>query len=75
MRRREAGEESRLTLEKDGSGLTFENPRLRVQLGPDSAMTSMTLQEEFDGVFSLGRVAEMVVILTGVVNTLPFLFV
>ncbi|MBS3783701.1 MAG: hypothetical protein KGY78_04580, partial [Anaerolineae bacterium] len=59
----------------DGAGMTFENPRLLVRLGPDSSMTSMTLKERFEGSFSLKYAAEMVVILTGVLNTLPFLLV
>jgi putative selenate reductase len=75
MRRREGGEESRLMLEEDGGGMTFENPQLSLRLGPDSCMTSMALKETFDGTFSLKHAAEMVVILTGVLNTLPFLLV
>ena len=75
VRRREGGEESGLTLEDAGEGMTFENPRLLVRLGPDSSMTSMSLKESFEGSFSLKYAAEMVVILTGVLNALPFLLV
>jgi len=73
--RREGGEKSRLTLDKDGSGMTFENHQLSLRLGPDSSMMSMTLKESFGGAFSLRYTAEMIVILTGVLNSLPFLLV
>jgi putative selenate reductase len=75
MRRREGGEESRLTLEQGQGGMTFENRRLSLQVGPDSDTRSMTLKESFEGVFSLKPVAEMVVILEGVLRTLPFVLV
>jgi putative selenate reductase len=75
IRRREGSEESRLTLVEGGTGMTFENRQLRVELGSDTTVTSMALKEEFDGVFSLRPAAEMVVVLTGVLNTLPFLLV
>jgi putative selenate reductase len=73
IRRRDGGEESWLMLERDGGGMTFENQHLRLQVGPDSAMTSMRLKEAFEGEFSLKHAAEMVVILEGVLETLPFL--
>jgi hypothetical protein len=60
-------------LERDGGGMTFENQHVRLQVGPDSAMASMTLKESFEEELSLKHVAEMVVILQGVVETLPFL--
>ncbi len=75
IHRREGGEASWLTLEEDEGGMTFENPRLRLELGPDSSMASMTLKESFEGTFSMRHAAEMVVILTGVLNSLPFLLV
>lgn len=75
IRRREDGEESSLTLDEGGDGMTFEDRRLNLQLGPDSAMRSMTLKESFEGVFSLRHVAEMVVIMDGVLRTLPFVLV
>jgi len=75
IRRREGGETSWLTLEEDGGGMTFEDARLRVELGPDSSMTAMELKRSFEGTFSMKHAAEMVVILTGVLNTLPFLLV
>jgi putative selenate reductase len=73
IRRRDGGEESWLMLERDGGGMTFENQHLRLQVGPDSAMTSMRLKEAFEGESSLKHAAEMVVILEGVLETLPFL--
>ena len=75
IRRREGGEESRLTLALDGGGMTFENPRLLLRLGPDATMTAMTLKENFEGTFSLRPAAEMIAILTGVRKSLPFLLV
>jgi putative selenate reductase len=75
IRRREAGAESRLTLEEGGAGMMFENSQLSLRLGPDSSVTSPTLKESFKGTFSLKNAAEMVVILTGILNTLPFLLV
>jgi putative selenate reductase len=75
IRRREDGEESCLTLEEGEGGMTFENQQLSLQVGPDADMQSMTLKESFEGDFSLKHVAEMVVILQGVLSTLPFLLV
>ena len=75
MRRREGGETSRLTLEEAGGGMTYEDSRLLLHLGPDATMASMTLKQRFEGSFSLKHAAEMILILTGVLNTLPFLLV
>ncbi len=75
IRRREGGEESRLILEDGDGGMTFENDRLSLRVGPDVDVRSMTLKESFEGVFSLKQAAEMVVVLEGVVRTLPFLLV
>jgi putative selenate reductase len=73
IRRREGGEESWVMLERGEGGMTFEDQHLRLRVGPDAAMTSMRLKESFEGEFSLKHVAEMVVILEGVLETLPFL--
>ncbi len=81
IRRREGGEESRLTLEGEkgsadaASAMTFENPQLSLRLGPNASMTSMTLKRSFEGTFSLRHAAEMIVVLTGVLEALPFLVV
>ena len=75
IRRREDGEESCLTLEEGEGGMTFENHHLSLRVGPDADMRSMTLKESFEGDFSLKHVAEMVVILQGVLSTLPFVLV
>jgi putative selenate reductase len=75
IRRREGGEESSVILEAGNGGMTFENQYLRLRARPDSEPTSMTLKEIFEGEFSLKHSAEMVVILEGVLRTLPFLLV
>jgi hypothetical protein len=75
IRRRESGEESWLMLQGGDEGMTFENQHLRLRVGPGLDMTSMTLQESFVGEFSVKHVAEMIVILEGVLETLPFLLV
>jgi putative selenate reductase len=81
IRRREGGEESRLALggegdRSDAAGtMVFENPQLSLRLGPDASMTSMTLKRSFERTFSLRHAAEMIVVLTGVLETLPFLVV
>ncbi|MFW6082619.1 MAG: FAD-dependent oxidoreductase, partial [Chloroflexota bacterium] len=75
IRRRENGVGSSLKLDRERGGMTFENPQLRVELGPDVTMRSTRLKESFEGTFSLKHAAEMVVILTGVMRTLPFLLV
>jgi putative selenate reductase len=73
IRRREGGEESSLLLERGGAGVTFENRHLRVHVGPGPEFAPMTLKESFEGSFSLKPAAEMLVILEGALETLPFL--
>ena len=75
IHRREGGDPSRLTLEGAGGGMTYEDSRLLIQLGPEATMASTTLKRSFEGSFSLKHAAEMILILTGVLNTLPFLLV
>jgi hypothetical protein len=55
--------------------MTFENSQLSLQVGPDADMWSMTLRGSFEGEFSTKHVAEMIVILDGVLRTLPFVLV
>lgn len=75
IRRRADGDESWLSL-RDGNRVTeFENARLSLEVGADSDVEAMTLKRSFEGVFSLQHVAEMVVVLGGVLRTLPFVLV
>ena len=75
IRRRDGGEESSLTLQGEDPGMAFEDRWLKLRLSPDSEVRSMTLKESFEGMFSLRSVAEMSVILEGVLRTLPFVVV
>lgn len=75
IHRRDGGEESSLTRQSGDRGMTFEDRWLKLTLSPDSDVRSMTLKETFEGVFSLRPVAEMSVILEGVLWTLPFVVV
>jgi len=75
IRRREGGRESRLTLKEGNGGMAFENSQLSLQVGPGSSAESMRLKESFEGTFSLKHAAEMVVVLEGVLRTLPFVLV
>jgi len=71
IRRREGGNESRLSL--DGDEITFENASLTISLSPDFELRRMELKEPFEGTFSLKEAAEMALILKGVTASLPFL--
>jgi putative selenate reductase len=73
IRRREGGEESRLTVGDDGGGMVFENRWLRVALSPGFQVESMELKEPFEGAFSLAGAAEMALILRGIEGSLHFL--
>jgi putative selenate reductase len=72
LRRREGGEESRLSLDEDGM-MTFEDERVMLTVTPELAIEAMTLKRRFDGAFSLVGLAEMRLIFEGVVASLPFL--
>jgi putative selenate reductase len=71
VRRREGGQETRLTMQD--SGFTFENAQVRLSLSPDFQIREMALREAFEGSVSLRGAAEMAVILKGVSGSLPFL--
>jgi putative selenate reductase len=71
IRRREGGNESRLSL--DGDEITFENASLTISLSPDFEIRRMKLKKPFAGTFSLKEAAEMALILKGVTASLPFL--
>jgi putative selenate reductase len=73
IRRRENGEESRLSVEGEAKELIFENERLWMRLSSDFQIKSMRLKKSFEGEFSLTGPAEMWVILRGVTSSLPFL--
>lgn len=71
IRRREGGQESRLTVDKDS--VTFENQHLSLQLSPDFSVKAVELKEPFAGVQSLKTAAEMAVVLKGIQNSLGFM--
>ena len=71
IRRREGGEESRLTL-GDGE-LLYEDDRGRVRLAPDFSVLHSELLRSFEGTLSLRRAAEMALILEGVIASTPYL--
>ncbi|MBN1137637.1 MAG: hypothetical protein JXM73_13705, partial [Anaerolineae bacterium] len=71
IRRREGGQESRLTAQ-DG-GFTFESGQVRLSLSPGWEIGEAVMKEPFEGTLSLRGAAEMAVILKGVRASLPFL--
>jgi putative selenate reductase len=73
IRRREGGQEARLSAE-NGS-LVYENAYVRLGLTPEFRVVEMTLKQAFEGTLSLREAAEMAVILTGVRESLPSLLV
>ena len=72
IRRREGGNESRLSMD-DTDGMSFENKSLRLSISPDFQIQDMELKEEFEGAFSLTGAAEMHAVLRGVLQSLSFL--
>jgi putative selenate reductase len=73
IRRRERGQESKLTMQ-NGS-LSFENQQVRIQLTHDFQIEEMELKEAFEGTLSLREVAEMSLIYRGLAASAPFLLV
>jgi putative selenate reductase len=73
IRRREGGQESRLSWESGTGEMSFENDLLEMSISPDFRIKSMGLKEEFRGEFSLAGPAEMAMILRGIVTSLSFL--
>jgi putative selenate reductase len=73
IRRREGGEEARLSVANGSGEVNFENDLLRMRLSPDFQIKAMELKQEFEGAFSLIGAAETYVILKGLSTTLPFL--
>jgi putative selenate reductase len=70
IRRREDGTESRLVLAEDH--LLFENEELRVRAGLDFGLESAELTTDRTTSLSLVPMAEMAVVLEGVLSSLPF---
>jgi putative selenate reductase len=73
IRQREAGQESRLTMEDGAGGMSFENESFKLDISPDFQLRAMKLRREFKGTFSLTTLAEMHTVLEGVVRSLSFL--
>jgi putative selenate reductase len=71
IRRREDGQEARLTMRS--GALAFENTYVRLRLTPEWTIEEMALKKAFEGAFSLREAAEMVVIFKGLTHHLQFL--
>lgn len=71
IRRREGGAELRLSA--NGGRMMFGDPDLTAILTPDLRVRTLTLHRRFPGERSLRTAAEMLVLLQGVKNSLPFL--
>jgi len=73
IRRRDGGQESRLTVDK--GGFFFENGHVRLALLPAWEVKEAIVKQPFEDMLSLKGAAEMAVILKGVATSLPFLLV
>jgi len=73
IRRREAGQESRLTMEDGAGRMSFESELFKLDISPDFQLRAMELKSEFEGTFSLTVLAEMRTVLEGVLQSLSFL--
>ena len=73
MRRREGGQESRLT--RANGHFVYENAHVRVSMTPAFTVKEMALKESFSGSLSLVDAAEMAVIFKGITDTLPMLLI
>jgi putative selenate reductase len=73
IRRREAGQESRLMMEDGAGGMSFGNESFKLDLSPDFQLRAMELRREFEGTFYLTALAEMHTVLKGVIHSLSFL--
>ncbi len=71
VRRREGGEESRLTVA--GAERTFDDGVVRATLDADWRLVTATVVAPWTGQRPLRRAAEMAVLYEGVTRTLPFL--
>ena len=73
IRRREGGQESRLT--RQNGSLVYESAAVRLTLTPEWQVQEMALKEVFEGTLSLRDAAEMAVVFQGVSESLPWLVV
>jgi len=71
IRRRERGQEMRLSAEKGRR--VFETPAVRLVLSPAFGVVEATLKRPFVGSLSLREAAEMAVLLEGITSSAPFL--
>lgn len=71
IRRRERGEEMKLSAEKGRR--VFETPAVRLVLSPAFEVIEATLKRPFVGSLSLREAAEMAVLLEGITSSAPFL--
>ena len=73
IRRREGGQESRLT--RQNGSLVYESAAVRLTLTQEWQIQTMALKEAFEGTLSLRDAAEMAVVFQGVSESLPWLVV
>jgi putative selenate reductase len=71
IRRREGGQESRLTL--DEGGMIFDNGHMRLQLTSGWEIQEMVLKKGFEGTYSLRVASEMMVLWQGITTSASFL--
>ena len=71
IRRREGGQESRLFVNEHE--MVYEDAQVPLHLSPGFEIQRMALKKPFDGELSLAGAAEMMVILSGIPSSLPFL--
>jgi len=71
IRRRESGDESRLTVTEDG--YLYEDRHVRISLTPEFAIDESELKVPFDGTYSIRGIVEMALILDGVTRSASFL--
>ena len=72
IRRRKDGRESRLSVNDSSGDMRFESDVLALTLSPDWQLATMDLRKEFEGSMSLAGLAEMSVILQGIVRSSSF---
>jgi putative selenate reductase len=74
IRKREGGQESRLSVENGSDEVLFESDLLKMRISSsDFQIKTMEIKKNFQGEFSLASPAEMYVILKGLSTSLSFL--